>query len=222
MIDAIVFDFDGTLVQSNHIKYETFFDAAQRHGVAESHTRAVMDELSGADRNRIFREIAVDIAVGPGAIDEKAAAMTDEYTMNCEAAISLCNEVEGTDRALKELAGTGIYLFVNSATPETALARVVEKRGWSEYFTAVLGRPNSKIKNLTQLFSRFPVAPQKTWVVGDGEDDRQSAADAGCPFVQVLSARTGDQNRIHETAERCVSNLDELMALIRDTPLPAK
>ena len=58
MIKCIVFDFDGTLVKSNKIKHQLFFEVAKAHGGTDCIVDDVIKEKAGEDRYAIFGEIA--------------------------------------------------------------------------------------------------------------------------------------------------------------------
>jgi phosphoglycolate phosphatase len=188
MIATVVFDFDGTLVDSNSIKRQGFFVVVANHEGGESMMRHVLHEVVG-DRHAIFDAYvaAQAAALPPQTYD--AAALVGEYTARVDAAVAAAAEMPGATALLEGLRRNGRHLYLSSATPVTSLQRIVERRGWSHLFDAIFGSPHSKQASLLQIRAATAVPSNALAVVGDGVDDRESAAALGCPFFAVGEAR---------------------------------
>lgn len=183
MIRCVVFDFDGTLVESNQIKKQTFYDLASEF---ENGTRLMERILRGsADRDRywIFGEFASALSVRADAKE-----LADSYTRICQERIARAPEIAGAKATLERLRTEGKFLFVNSATPVEPLAALVRLRQMDALFEGVYGSPAKKSENLEAIRSKHGVALDQILVVGDGESDRASAEALGCHFVAVDSA----------------------------------
>lgn len=178
---CFVFDFDGTLVQSNRIKYETYFDTVRELPGAERVLEAILDDPKPTDREQVFQRLVARLGVG----DPNALAAA--YTRYCEDRIARCPEVPGARRLLQALRLDARLAFVNSGTPENALVDAVRVLGLEPYFKGVFGRPTSKVENLVRAFRVGSVVAAECLVIGDSESDRAAAAQAGCPFVGVRS-----------------------------------
>ncbi|MEM9544003.1 MAG: HAD hydrolase-like protein [Cyanobacteria bacterium P01_E01_bin.42] len=219
MIKAIIFDFDGTLVQSNEIKHNTYYKVAQNLDFTGINTQKIVDDVltSGIDGTRdiVIKEIVSRIAaIGKlstaFSLPDWVEELTADYTNICEIAIASCPEIEGTTATLEHLQNRGYLLFINSATPVKYLKRIVELRGMKDFFTGIYGRPNDKIQNLQAIFSAYSIAPQQAIAIGDGEDDLHSSLTMGCQFIGVL----------HETIQFAslpvyrVCNLSQLIPIV--------
>jgi phosphoglycolate phosphatase-like HAD superfamily hydrolase len=93
MIKCVVFDFDGTLVDSNEIKRESFFEIARAWDSTGEVVAAVFERWPAADRYEKTRRIAealVDRELLPAdsSLENWAARLADDYTARCEAAIA--------------------------------------------------------------------------------------------------------------------------------------
>ncbi|MFQ5566455.1 MAG: HAD family hydrolase [Paracoccaceae bacterium] len=185
MIGHVVFDFDGTLVRSNQLKRDCFFEVvADVPGAA-----AVVGELFASnfcgDRFALFREVARRLGpermTGVAEPDELAA----EYGRLCRARIAEAPEVPGAEAALTMLADGGARLFLISATPQQALEDVVADRGLTRYFDRVLGAPTAKPAHLRRVIEACGVGAADVVLVGDGRDDQAAALEVGCRFVAV-------------------------------------
>jgi phosphoglycolate phosphatase len=191
MIRCVGFDFDGTLVDSNAIKRNSFFDGfsdLDPNGETVAH---VLDVVCPGDRYDIVREIAARLRDGgvipaDSDIETFARRRAAAYTQRCEEAVAKCPEIPGATATLEWLAARGLPLYVNSATPAEPLRRVIELRSMARHFRLSLGGPASKGENLATICSDAGVSPQELLFVGDGEDDRSAALTFGCPFAAVV------------------------------------
>ena len=181
-IRCVVFDFDGTLVESNAIKRDSFFEIFDGFERSEAVVERVLSENPDADRHAIVPAVRDALSVaGVGSLPEPTALVA-AYTELCEARVAECPAVPGAQEALECLRGR-YPLYLDSSTPQDALARIVERRGWSRYFRAVLGRPTDKLANLRILADREKLAPREILLVGDGPSDRAAALEFRCAFL---------------------------------------
>jgi phosphoglycolate phosphatase-like HAD superfamily hydrolase len=224
MIRCVAFDFDGTLVDSNQIKRQAFFDVVADYDPEGSVVSEVLDEIRPGDRYAVTREIArllCERGGMPAGSDPEATAVrwAQAYTRRCEEGVSKCPEIPGATAALEALAGRGIALYVNSATPEAPLQRVVRLRSMSRRFRGILGGPASKLANLRRIGDAAGVEREELLFVGDGEDDRSAAASFGCPFAGVVGP---GPSRFAQEPEICITDLsgltDVVARLRRETP----
>jgi phosphoglycolate phosphatase len=188
MIATVVFDFDGTLVDSNAIKKQGFFAVVANHAGGDAMMQRALDEVDG-DRRAIFDAyVALQAAANSSQVHD-AESLVGEYSAYVDTAVAAAAEMPGATALLNGLRRHGKHLFLSSATPVASLQRIVERRGWSHLFDAIFGSPNSKRASLLQIRAATAAPSSALAVVGDGVDDRDSAAALGCPFFAVGEAR---------------------------------
>lgn len=202
MFLAIVFDFDGTLVDTNAIKREGFFHVASGYSGTSMQMEAVLASVSG-DRRTIFEAYARQVMVEPG---EPTRRLVDDlvatYNSMVDAAVVSAPELLGATRLLEVLRRRKRKLYLSSATPLDNLQGILEKRGWTRNFDGIYGGPRSKVDTLRDVLAVTGLCSGAIAVVGDGEDDRLSAKSVGCAFFPVGEARgTQEQERIYTLPE---------------------
>jgi phosphoglycolate phosphatase-like HAD superfamily hydrolase len=189
MIRCVAFDFDGTLADSNRIKRDAWYEVFDRTGYSHTEISALLAALPTADRFELIKEGLSRLA-SSGRLPTGdthgllAAELAQSYNDICEIGQETCPEMPGAAAMLAALADR-LPLYVNSATPEEPLRRVIGRRGWECYFRGVHGRPREKAEILRDIIARERILPTEIAMVGDGPADIQGAQEVGCPFFAV-------------------------------------
>jgi phosphoglycolate phosphatase-like HAD superfamily hydrolase len=188
LFSTLVFDFDGTLVDSNAIKRQGFFDVVADHADGAARMRRVLDHVKG-DRRSVFEAYRDDAAsMGQGPLPS-VDSLVRLYSEHVDGLVATAHEMPGATTLLTELRRARRRLYLSSATPIDSLRRILEQRQWLHLFDGVFGHPATKRATLEGIreVDRLDIASLA--VVGDGEDDRDSAAFLGCMFFPVGEAR---------------------------------
>lgn len=188
MIKTVVLDFDGVVVNSNRLKSEAFFR------IFEGGTGVSRDVVADVLRRNVGTrfDILRDIFVRSGAPEAAIAGLVDEGAARFDALVQ--DEIvsrglaPGAADALAAL-GEKFCLYVNSATPESALRTTVSRLGISDRFRGVHGMPPARDKeeNMRAILAREGIAPEESVMVGDGIGDLRCARACGARFVAVAS-----------------------------------
>lgn len=184
MPKAIVFDFDGVILQSVDIKtraFEKLFAAETPEAVA----RIIAHHLAhgGVSRFEKFRHAYREILKRPLSAEEEVALGLRFNTL-VEEAVSVCPWVPGA-REFLEARHKLLPLFVASGTPQEELARIVERRGLKEYFRAVYGTPAKKDAILRSIAASLRCGAADLLMVGDAMTDHDAARATGAAFIGV-------------------------------------
>ena len=184
MIRGVIFDFDGTLVDSNDIKRKSFYSVTEDIAGAGNLLDKILSTPESGDRYDIFETLSKELKLVNNIIVDPSK-LSNLYTELCEYEVSRAPEIEGVSKTVNELKKTGVKLFISSATPENTLKRIIEMRKWNEMFDMVLGSPDSKIDHVAKILKDNNLTVSDIIYVGDSEVDKNTALKIGCKFIGI-------------------------------------
>lgn len=179
---AIVFDFDGVVLESADVKTDAFVELYADHGAdVVAQVRAHHLANLGISRFKKFAWIAENVLRQPLS-DEASVALGERFSALALEKVLAAPFVPGADAALEVFAGRGIPMFVASGTPVDELRMIVEKRGLNRFFREVHGAPREKPEIIGDVLARHGWAKDQVLFLGDGMSDYKASKVAGVPF----------------------------------------
>lgn len=182
--DAVVFDFDGTLVDSAPAKYRAFFDIFPGDDAIQ---RIVADVLRlDPDGSRhaviprmgaLMREQGIELS---GTDGDRILAYGEAVLK----AVAACPALARAEEAL-QLARRSGKVHVSSNTPQEPLRDLLDRRGWLKLIDGVHGYPSRKSDTLRAVVAQTGGDAARVLTVGDGPSDEEAARAIGCPFILV-------------------------------------
>ncbi|WP_031386706.1 HAD family hydrolase [Desulfonatronum thiodismutans] len=203
-IRVIVFDYDGTLVFSNEIKRRAYWDIFQHEGVSHQLVAEVLADFPNGSRFDIIRNILVHHHKGAlfaEQLESEVNRFAGAYDRIATEGAATCLERLGASEELNMLSQR-YPLYLLSATLETSLKSIVQRRGWERFFRLVRGFPCEKADELLTIARLEQVDISSVLMVGDSDMDRDAASSAGARYCQfddatpmsAVRARLGCQN----------------------------
>lgn len=180
--DAIIFDFDGVLVESVDVKTRAFVDLYRPYG------EAVIQEVAtyhlahgGVSRYEKFRHyhralLGRELSVG------EEALLASRFSALVEDAVVAALWVPGAKLFLEEY-HEKLPLYVASATPTEELLRIINRRGVADCFRNVAGAPEKKGEIISRIVTENGYRPARVLMLGDALADLEGASYAGVPFL---------------------------------------
>jgi phosphoglycolate phosphatase-like HAD superfamily hydrolase len=180
-LSAIVFDFDGTIVESVNTKTEAFRTLFADYPEYVDRIVAMHTEHGGRSRYEKFALIYRDILQREPVAGE-FTSLGDRFATLVYEAVVACPYVPGALEFLREWSGC-IPLIVASGTPQDELVRVIDRRGLTNHFCEVHGSPPEKEDIVRELVTRQHWQPDRVLLIGDALSDSRAAQTAGVRFI---------------------------------------
>ena len=187
--DAIIFDFDGVLVESVDVKTDAFAALYAEYGAnVVKRVVAYHQEHGGISRFQKFRHFHREF-LGVELTSKAEAELGRRFSEMVENAIVAAPWVVGAwefIQAHKEK----IPMFVASGTPDDELNRIVLRRGIRRYFVSVHGSPATKAEIIQRIVTERGLRKERVLMVGDSMTDYQGATEVGVEFIGRVTGLT--------------------------------
>jgi phosphoglycolate phosphatase-like HAD superfamily hydrolase len=209
MIRVVVFDFDGTLADTNTVKEDCLHRTVA--GLPGGPDALMAARRTGGDRYKLFTAVARRLAPAgdPPAVQAQARALVEAYSNCCTKGILAAAERRGARESIDKLRRRGLRIYVLSATPDRHLHGVLRRRGLLSRVNGILGSSVTKEQGLLKIMVRERVARDALLLVGDSADDQRAAHAIGVKFAAVTA-----ENRIGGRGRFAMRDLRPLVPLI--------
>lgn len=182
MIKAILFDFDGVIVESVDIKTKAFARLFKNEG--RSVSRQIVDyhlHNLGVSRYKKFRNIYKAIL--------KRSLSNIKFKMLCAKFSRLVMEnvidapyVKGAKEFLRRYSGS-YKCFLLSATPKQELFRIIKRRKIRHFFKAIYGAPAEKSAIIKNILTKENIKAKYAVYLGDSLSDYTAAKENSVRFI---------------------------------------
>jgi phosphoglycolate phosphatase-like HAD superfamily hydrolase len=181
---AIVFDFDGTLVDSSAIKKNSFMHAL---GAGEATDRDKCEVAYAAhgtiNRTQLLALSFTDIySRPPSAVEHKA--LVDAYTSYFRAHMEDVTLFPGLPEFYAKC-DDRYQLMISSNAPREEIVELCGKLRIDRYFTRIYGHPVGKAAALRQILADFDFTQSNVLYIGDRVEDGMVAESVGVPFFRL-------------------------------------
>ncbi len=184
---ALVFDFDGVIVESVGIKDEAFRRIFAGHPDRIEEIMAYHRSRNAVIRYEKFRHIVTRIL--GGAYDaETAADLAARYRGFVLERIRVCPFVPGARELLEAWAGR-VPMYLASVNPIEDIEELLEARGLRRFFVGLYPYPWRKAEALREIVRRTGGGPRAVAFIGDSPEDGDAAREAGTVFFGRDSGR---------------------------------
>ena len=201
-IELIIFDWDGTLIDSADRIAECMVRAAQDLG-APPPTREAVCKLIGLSISVVLERLY------PGISSQDAVAFRDAYRRwYFSDEVAHGRIFDGVEELLGNLRENGHQLAVATGKSRVGLDHDLKRTGLGKYFHKTRTADESASKPdplmLHQLLREFDVLRHNALMIGDTSHDLQMAANAGVPALAVsYGAHSHEELQAHEPTAIC-------------------
>ncbi|MHA6260740.1 pyrophosphatase PpaX [Sporosarcina sp. CAU 1771] len=211
-ITAILFDFDGTLMDTNELIVQTFEHVLGRHYPGK-YERTDIYAFIGPTLEETFESIN----------PEKSSQLIQEYrAWNEEMHDGLVHEFEGVSKTLKLLKEKGLKIAIVSTKQTAMVKRGVKLLDVDEtLFDAIIGldqvthaKPNPE--SLLFALDKLGVSKEEALMVGDNYHDILGGQNAGVRTVGVAWALKGEAYLQTFNPDFMLHHISDILAIVEE------
>ena len=215
---AVLFDVDGTLIDSNYLHVDAW-------------VRAFIDEGLPVQAWRVHRCIGMDgsalvAALSGGADEDLQQRLSDGHSRYYRQSTPLLSALPGAQALLRRIVESGVQVVLASSAPEDELEISRAVLSCDEVISAVTSsrdvetaKPHPDIANVA--LSRADVGPHDAVFVGDAVWDMVAARRAGVRSIGLRSGGSSAAELETAGAEAVFDNPADLLHHLADSPIGA-
>ena len=196
MKPVILFDLDGTVIDSTEAILEGFRVAFETFGGDVPSDEAIENEIG-----HTLEDMFLTLGVAPERVDEHVYTYKMHYRLiSCQKTILL----EGAREAVEEASQFATLGVVTTKTGEYSTV-LLEHMGLMHYFSVLIGREHVKYPKphkepILKALAKLEHDRNNTWMIGDTCMDIDSAKNAGVKSVAVTSGYA-----THSMLQKCAT-----------------
>ena len=212
MIKAIIFDFDGVIVESVDIKTDAFKKLYKKYGT-DVLNKVVNHHLNNGGMSRqkkikVYHKEYLNINIS----EQEISSLSNEFSSYVKRKVVGASYVAGAERFIIENSNK-FLLFISTGTPIDEINYILDKRGINLYFKKVFGSPTSKIDHINQIMYEYKLKSNEIIFVGDATTDLNAAKEKDIPFI--LRVHNNNYNQFESYVGSKISDLNELYAFTK-------
>ena len=180
--DAILFDVDGTLIDSAPGIINTLKEVFDKMGVDTTHVN--LRRYLGPPLRKSFGEHFTD----PTLIEKATNLYRDSYAVKGS---HECAAYPGAAEMLQHLKAAGLILCTATSKPTQVVTPILKEKGLADYFDFIGGASMDESRDTKTDVVRYVLAQpmmqgKRVLMVGDRRDDMQGAVNCGLDAAAVL------------------------------------
>jgi HAD superfamily hydrolase (TIGR01509 family) len=213
---AILFDIDGTLVDSNYLHIHAWQRAFAEVGIDVE--AWCIHRSIGMDGSTLVRLLS------DNAPDEIQTRLKDLHSQYYKEAAPLLRPLPRAHKLLHRVAALGLQVVLATSAPEDVLAllrKVLDSDDLIAEVTSAadVGTARPKPDIIDIALRRAGVSADRAVFVGDAIWDAEACARAGVTSVGVLSAGVSHEELENAGAAMVLANSEELVRNFEETPI---
>lgn len=184
-LKAAIFDWDGTITDSNNIKTEAFVELFQSAcPQAAGYIREYQQNRGGISRFEKFRHYIRHFFHR----EASAAELEDfgrRYAALCRPKLLNAPFIPGAVETLRKLSLEKIPVFIVTGSPATEIIELAATRNLLPLIHHIYGSPPTKDVLLAVLLAENRLVPEETVFFGDAPADCEAARINQIPFIGI-------------------------------------
>jgi phosphoglycolate phosphatase-like HAD superfamily hydrolase len=189
--EAIIFDFDGVILDSADIKLRAYMAVYANEDPTKLKKLLEHARLHGGVTRRTKFQYYERELFGRSRDADAIDALCKRYSEIVFDAVLKCPFVEGAEQLLKRASGK-VRMHVVSGTPHDELRQIIEARGLTHFFQTIHGAPAIKRDAFDQIAKDEGCERSRLLAIGDSMTEYDAASALGIAFLGIVPM--GDDN----------------------------
>ncbi|MFK8795614.1 pyrophosphatase PpaX [Planococcus plakortidis] len=209
-ITALLFDFDGTLLDTNELIIQTFLSVLGEHFPGEYGREDVLHFI-GPSLEQTFMEIA------PGRVNE----LSDQYRrLNRTLHDELVSEYDGVAETLRTLKSRGLKMAIVSTKREETILHGLKLMGVHDVFDVLVAldhvqNPKPHPEPLELALRLLEADQQEALMIGDNSHDIEGGKNAGVRTAGVAWTAKGEEFLASFEPDFMLQHISDLLELTK-------
>ena len=185
MLKGIIFDFDGVIAESVHIKSSAFSDLYKPYGTEIVKRVVKHHEANGGmsrfKKIRYYHETFLDTNLS----DQEISRIANQFSKYVVDRVVRSQYVPNALEFIKHSYGN-YKLFISTGTPTTEMKDILKLKKIIRHFTGVYGSPALKNEHVSVICAQYNLKSDELLFFGDSMTDLEAATEHGIKFILRL------------------------------------
>ena len=212
MIKNIIFDFDGVICDSVHIKTDAFYDMYLPYGEdIANRVKAYHLENGGVSRFEKFKYFEKNF-LHKEITEERLLVLSNQFSKIVMQKIIKLPIVENIYSFL-EKEYQNYNCFIVSATPHEEINLIAKEKHIDRYFKEICGSPKNKVTWVQELLKIYNLQEKETLFIGDAQTDIDAAK---ATHLHFLLRKTEENSNLQNKLNNCFDDTTQLDSYIKE------
>jgi len=193
-IKSVVFDFDDTIVLSEQMKQDVFYEISSKYkqrGI-EYYNNYISKKPT---REQYFKGLSQHI-IEHSLVDNKSSIylytlLLEEFSQKVSNNLKNSGELPNVRLFIKYLFNKEYKLYISSKSNEKDIIETLKHKNLLKYFKGIYGLPNLKIEHFQHIQKLENIKGDEICFIGDSESDYTTACEVKCEFIGIITNRNG-------------------------------
>ena len=182
MIKALIFDFDGIIVDSVNLKTEAFYELYKPFGVEVAQKVIKHHEANGGvsrfEKFKIYHENFLGLKLS----NKNLVKLSKDFSKNVIKKIIKLPFVDGAEFFFSS-SFKNYDFFISTGTPTDEINYILKKKNINNFFKGVYGSPINKDKHIKDIINKYHYKNHEIVFIGDSSTDLEAARINNLKFI---------------------------------------
>lgn len=196
-LKCVIFDFDDTIVYSENIKKEEFYNISKNYnniGV-KFYNNNINKRLTRFEYfNNLSKEIIKNTLLNKDNDRILYYTMLKQFSKNVSERLKDSEEIKNIRKFLEFLKYKNYNLFISSKSNTEDIIDTLNYKNLLKFFDGIYGSEKSKILHFETIMKKYNFTNKDICFFGDSYSDYEVAAHFNCLFIGILTDRNDLKN----------------------------